>query len=82
MIIPEQVVVPEQGAVSNTPGRASYGAQKRQELKSRQSAQEEKAKKLAKQRRGKEVKLNNLTSISGAGSPDVGGKGSSSNRRR
>lgn len=61
------------------PGRASYGSQKRGE-RSRQTAERERSRKLAAARRTKEVKLNTLTSISGAGS--FGSKGSNPPRRR
>ncbi|KAF3769956.1 hypothetical protein M406DRAFT_335723 [Cryphonectria parasitica EP155] len=56
------------------PGRASYGAQKRDELRSKQNAERERARKLSSQRREKVVKLNKLTSISGAGSYSSKGK--------
>lgn len=51
--------------VPNQSGRVSYGSQKRQEIRSRQSAERERVQKMGKERRKKEVKLNTLTSISG-----------------
>lgn len=66
----------------NTPGRASYGTQKRKELDTRKSAEREKSKKLAEKRRERDVNLNKLTSISGAGSGDPNSKGSNAARRR
>ncbi|KAL1874274.1 hypothetical protein Daus18300_003638 [Diaporthe australafricana] len=51
--------------VAHQSGRVSYGSQKRQEIRSRQSAERQRVQKIAKERRKKEVKLNTLTSISG-----------------
>ncbi|CAN8096701.1 unnamed protein product [Discula destructiva] len=50
------------------PGRASYGSQKRDEIRSRKKAEQEKSRKMASERRMKEVKLHKLTSISGGAS--------------
>ena len=65
----------------NKSGQSSYGSQKRPDVRSRQSAEREKAQKLAKERRKKDVKLNNLTSISGAGSSSFGRSNTSGRRR-
>lgn len=54
-------------AAQSKPGRASYGTQKRAELKSKQKAAREKSRQMATNRRSKEVKLHKLQSISGAG---------------
>lgn len=62
------------------PGRATYGAQKRDEIRARRrSAEREKAsRQMATKRRKQEVKLNQLTSISGPGGfmkgPQSGGR--------
>lgn len=49
------------------PGRTSYGSQKRDEIRSRKTAAQERARKMAADRRNKEVNLHKLTSISGGG---------------
>lgn len=49
------------------PGRTSYGSQKRDEIRSRKTAAQERARKMAAERRNKEVNLHKLTSISGGG---------------
>ncbi|PSS03755.1 hypothetical protein BD289DRAFT_470550 [Coniella lustricola] len=56
----------EGGAQSN-PGRTVYGSQGREALRAKKNAERELARKLSSQRRGKVVKLNKLSSISGAG---------------
>lgn len=56
------------GGSQSKPGRASYGSQKRDEIRARKKVELEKAKQLAAKRRTKSVQLNKLTSISGAGS--------------
>ncbi|ROW13100.1 hypothetical protein VPNG_05947 [Cytospora leucostoma] len=50
------------------PGQNDHGSQQRPEIRTRNSAERERAQRLAKERRKKEVKLNTLTSISGSGS--------------
>lgn len=71
----------EGDASQNKPGRASYGSQKRVEIRSRKKAEREKATQLAAKRRTKEVQLNKLTSISGAGSFSSKGSNSAGRRR-
>lgn len=58
-------------ASQSTPGHGSY---KRDELRSKRNAEREKARKNSSARRGKVVKLNQLTSISGASSYGSRGK--------
>lgn len=67
-------------ASQNRPGRASYGSQKRDEIRSKKKVEREKARELATKRRTKEVRLNTLTSISGSGS--FSSKGSNNPGRR
>lgn len=49
------------------PGRATYGSQKRVELSRKRRAEQAKSKKMASDRKKKEINLHRLTSISGGG---------------
>lgn len=63
------------------PGRVSYGSQSRDALRTKQNAERERARKMSSQRREKVVKLNKLTSISGAGGFSSKGPPSKAGRR-
>lgn len=64
------------------PGRTSYGTLKRDEIRSRKAAAQEKSRKMASDRRMKEVNLHKLTSISGGGTASFSSKSSIPGPRR